>query len=386
MKRLLCLLLTFAVAAACAAPAGGENIPSRLSLFAINVRKADCLLLSSGSDLYMIDTGSPESWGQVSRYLKEQNITALTGVILTHTDGDHAGGLDALCASGLSIGNIYAPAYFTCKRAKHPAVLASEKYSIPLTFLLSGDTLPLENGEIRVLGPVVKDSETENNNSLVLLASGGGGSMLLTGDMEFPEETTLLDAGLIPKVDVLKIANHGESDATGEALIRAAAPSAAVISTNSDDEPDTPSGRVLKLLNRNSVRMACTQNASSGVLAVLENGQVSLELIQSEQLPDAPHDIHLSGKDNITDTVSLMNTGDAQTDISGWYLLSERGGEIFVFPAGTVLPAGGSFVVSSLSSDDTGHFVWQEKNVWHNKKDDRALLYDAYGRLIDMLD
>ncbi|MCQ2457554.1 MAG: MBL fold metallo-hydrolase [Clostridia bacterium] len=386
MKRLLCLLLTFTLVVTCAVYAYGENAVSRLTLFALNVRKADCLLLSSGDDLYMIDTGSAESWGQVSRYLKEQSITSLKGVILTHTDADHAGGLDALCASGLSIGAIYTPVYFTCKRKKHPAVLSSDKYGIPLTFLVSGDTLPLENGEIRVLGPVVRDDEIENNNSLVLLVSGAGGSMLLTGDMEFPEEKTLLDANLIPKVDLLKIANHGESDATSEALLRAAAPSAAVISTNSDDEPDTPSGRVLKLLNRDSVRMACTQNASSGVLAVLENGQVTLEPVQSDPLPDAPRDVRLTGKDNIRDTVSLMNTGDGQADISGWYLLSERGGEIFVFPAGTVLPAGGSVTVSTLASDEAGHFVWQEKNVWHNKKDDRALLYDAYGRLIDVLD
>ena len=39
-------------------PAGccGED---GITLFAVNVRKADCLLLQSGQDIYMIDTGAP---------------------------------------------------------------------------------------------------------------------------------------------------------------------------------------------------------------------------------------------------------------------------------------------------------------------------------------
>ena len=99
-----------------------------------------------------------------------------------------------------------------------------------------------------LIGPLEKDEELENNNSLVLLAEGGGGSMLLTGDMEFPEESSLLNAGAIPRADVLKIGNHGEGDATSNAFVNAVQPSLAVISTNSDDEPDTPSPRVLRLL------------------------------------------------------------------------------------------------------------------------------------------
>ena len=43
--------------------------------------------------------------------------------------------------------------------------------------------------------------------------------MLLAGDMEFPEEESLMAAGLIPHADVLKIGNHGEDDATSEAYM-----------------------------------------------------------------------------------------------------------------------------------------------------------------------
>ena len=122
------------------------------------------------------------------------------------------------------------------------------------------------------------NEEAENCNSLVLLAEGGGGSILLTGDMEFPEEDSLLKAGLIPQVDVIKIGNHGEGDATSTQLIVTAAPSLAVISTNSDDEPDTPDPRVLQLLRQQNIRVLLTQDSVQGVLVTLKGGEILTEI------------------------------------------------------------------------------------------------------------
>ena len=61
------------------------------------------------------------------------------------------------------------------------------------TRLKAGDVLPLGEGLLRVIGPLTQ-SETENCNSLVLVAEASGGKMLLAGDMEFPEENSLLNA------------------------------------------------------------------------------------------------------------------------------------------------------------------------------------------------
>ena len=158
-----------------------------LTLFAINVRKADCLLLMSGEDVYMIDTGSAASWGQVSAALKSLGITRLKGVILTHTDDDHSGGLMALADSDVEVEAWYTSAWYAdVKTSKHPARLAAQRDGQEVIWLSCGNELPLDSGKLSVLGPV-SESETENCNSVVLLAEGGGGSILLTGDMEFPE-------------------------------------------------------------------------------------------------------------------------------------------------------------------------------------------------------
>ena len=259
----------------------GETAEEKeMSLLAINVRKADALLLRCGKSAYLIDTGAKKSADDMRNVLRSEGITRLTGVILTHTHADHVGGLKALLESEIEVENIYTSKYYVLKKedGKHPVDKAIRKTDYEVTYLAAGDTLPLDGGKLTVVGPLEKNEEAENCNSLVLLAEGGGGSILLTGDMEFPEEASLLNAGLIPHADVLKIANHGESDATSDALVAAVSPSLAVISTNTIDEPDTPDLRVMRLLSGANIPVLVTQDSEQGILITLRDGEVITEI------------------------------------------------------------------------------------------------------------
>ena len=144
--------------------------------------------------------------------------------------------------------------------------------------LQGGDQLPLDGGELRVLGPLHEARDKEDNNSLVLFARAAGGSMLLAGDMEFPEESDLLSAGVIPQADVLKIGNHGDNDATSEALLNAVQPKVAVISTSTDEKSSTPSSRVLRLLSKWNVEVFQTQEAKTGILVTIRDGNIDVEI------------------------------------------------------------------------------------------------------------
>ena len=280
MKKILITLLSFLCFFPIVPTAAGDEFSPEMSLLAINVRKADALLLRCGESAYLIDTGTKKEADTLLGVLRNEGITRLTGVILTHTHADHVGGLKALVSSGIEIENIYASGYYVLKKegGKHPAEKALKKTDYSITWLTGGDTLPLDGGKLTVLGPLEKNEETENNNSLVLLAEGGGGSILLTGDMEFPEESSLIHAGVIPQVDVIKIGNHGEGDATSAQLIATALPKLAVISTNSEDEPDTPDPRVVRLLAQQEIQILYTQDAAQGILVTLKNGTIETEI------------------------------------------------------------------------------------------------------------
>ncbi len=270
---ILLLLLLFPV------PAGLQAEEAEMTLLAINVRKADALLLRYGESVYLIDTGTKKGADELLDALRREGVAELTGVILTHTHADHAGGLKALLESEIIVGGIYTSGYYVLKKedGKHPVDKAIKKTDYEAVYLFAGDTLPFDGGKLTVLGPIEK-SETENCNSLVLLAEGAGGSILLTGDMEFPEEESLLKAGVIPRADVLKIGNHGEGDATGDALVDAVQPRLAVISTNSEDEPDTPDPRVIRLLAARNIPVLVTEDAETGVLVTIRDGKIITEM------------------------------------------------------------------------------------------------------------
>lgn len=279
MRKLVCfLLLCFFLFQTAICESVNPNDTQELSLMAINVGKADCLLLRSGETAYLIDTGTKKTANQVLKILYACGIDHLNGIILTHTHADHVGGLKTIIESEFPADAVYAPSFYALKKedGKHPIEKALKKTEMTVVWLNPGDEIPLDGGHIQVLGPVEK-SEIENNNSLVLLVEGGGGTILLTGDMEFPEEQTLLQRGILNHVDVLKIGNHGEGDATSKALIAATTPSLAIISTNTKEEPDTPDPRVIRLLEQYQIPVVQTQDSDTGVLITIKDGQVLTE-------------------------------------------------------------------------------------------------------------
>lgn len=241
MKRLLAALLALMMLltmTSCAAPDAAET-DDKLTLVAFNVGKADALLLTSGDTAYLIDTGTEDSWADLSRALEALGVTHMTGVIVTHMDKDHYGGAKQLAESDIAIDGWYASwAWEKEKWKKHPVVKAAAVRGEEITLLKPGDTL--SDGLLTVIGPIQEREESENDNSLVLVASGGGGKMLLTGDMEYDEENDLLAAGVIPSCEVLKVGHHGRDDATSAALVAAVQPKVAVISTSSVILPESP--------------------------------------------------------------------------------------------------------------------------------------------------
>jgi competence protein ComEC len=280
----LILLLVF-ILSSLLAPAAAAGAGEEMSLYVLNVGKADSMILRSGENIYLIDTGRGSTMDVTESALKEEGITHLDAVIITHMDSDHVGGLKKLLKSDVTLDHIYVPAYFLQeeKDKENPAIKAAEKQGRETEILEAGQTLPLGEGKITVLGPISPATDKEDNNSLVLLAEAAGGSILLGGDMEFPEEASLLRAGVIPRADVLKVGNHGDDDATSPALLSAVQPKAAVISTSTEEKASTPAKRVLKALEAWNTQVYQTQEAEWGIRATVRDGEITAERL--DRLP-----------------------------------------------------------------------------------------------------
>ena len=253
---------------------------AQVELFAVNVGKGDALVVRAGDYTCLIDTGKEKAQEQLEVALKALGVEALDAVFITHTDKDHTGGLKWLRESDIEIRAIYASRYYPgTTEKKHPAVKAAKKLDLEVQWLGAGDSVPLgDSGAVfHVLAPAMEIPDDEDDNSLVMMLDSPDGRILFTGDMEHTEEAALLASGADLRCDVLKVANHGDSDATSAALIAACAPVAAVISTDSTEKPGTPDPGIVRNLQSIGCAVCVTQDASLGVRIALDGGRVAVE-------------------------------------------------------------------------------------------------------------
>lgn len=367
----LCLLLTASAAA-------------ETWMYAVSAGKADAILLGGDGWAALVDAGYARSRGKILAAMRQMGVTRLDAVFLTHTDRDHAEGLQWLAESEIEVGAWYASAMFMgVKEKKHPAVQAAKVRNQEVVWLRAGDSVPLENAVFSVLAPSEPASDKDNNNSLVMMLESADGRVLLAGDMELPEEEILLGSGADLSCDVLKTANHGDDDANSEAFLRAAAPEIAVFSTSSAEKPGTPNPATVAALESLGAQVCVTESCTGGVLTRLSGGETSVEWVN---LPEPETGVRIERVEPGADRITLANDGTADADLSGWMLVSEKGNEWFVLPEGTTIAAGGRLILGTNSTDGAFDLLWDDKKVVHKSKTDLFTLYDANGMTVDAMD
>ena len=379
MKRFICLhVLLF-----CSLSLPAAHSEGGLALFAVNVGKGDALLISSNGHSILVDTGYVWNMGGILEAMRYLNVDSLDAVFVTHTDKDHVGGLDWLSSSGIPIGAWYSSAEYAdvSKESKHPAVKAAALRGENVQWLRSGSVVTIGDMRLDVLAPSVS-SDNENDNSLVMMLSSPDGRILLAGDMEFGEEALLLADHPDLNCDVLKVPNHADNDAASEAFLTACAPEMAVISTSSLEKPETPDPRILAVLEMLGTKVFVTQQATGGICIKLHNGDPIAEAVN---YADPPSGIAISEVHAEEDYIVVKNSSGTDLDLSGWYLISERGLEYWSFPAGSVLAAGASCTIGTRSTRFPTDYSWDDKNVVHKSKSDLIGLFFVNGLQVSVM-
>lgn len=383
LLRALSLLVSILLLTSCGA---GISEGQSVTLFAASVGKGDALLITVDGCACLIDAGKPHARGKVLSAMAVMGITQLDAVFLTHTDNDHAGGLAWLADSDIPVGAWYAPALYTgVKPKKHPLSQAAAARGQEARWLQRGDAVPIgDTGAVlRVLAPATLFTDKDDNNSLVMMLDTAQGRMLLTGDMELPEEADLLARGDDLSCAVLKAPNHGDSDTLSRAFAEAASAQVAVISTDGEEKPGTPDPGVVARLNAAGATCCVTEDATLGLRVTLDGGKATVAYVNIDA-PEASGPVVQSVVPG-DDLITIVNYG-ADCDLTGWYLCSDRGNELFPFPDGCTLRAGQSLTVGTRSSKDGYDLLWDDKKVVHKSKRDTITLYDRYGRYVDARD
>ena len=206
----------------------------------LDVGQGQCLLLQSKGRIYMVDCGGDSdarSADAAAEMLLSQGYSHIDGLILTHTDRDHAGGAENF------LSRIRTDLLILPEPAESMAVPEQTQVVIASQDLQITDA----NTTISVFAPVFHGED--NEMSLCVLFDTEKCDILITGDRNAFGERSLLRHADIPDVDILVAGHHGSRYSTCEELLSVARPEIVCISAGEDNPYGHPAPEVLERLS-----------------------------------------------------------------------------------------------------------------------------------------
>ena len=203
-----------------------EPLTDECRVTVLDVGQGQCILLQSRGRSYLVDCGGDDDADAAdlaAETLLSQGITRLDGVIITHGDRDHAGGMGNLLER-IDTDLLLLPGY---DEAAENGELANRTRGM-VVYVTEDREITCGDVKITVFGPIFP--EDSNENSLCVLFSTENCDILITGDRSGVGERSLLRRVELPEVDVLIAGHHGSKYSTSAELLDAVRPDIVIIS------------------------------------------------------------------------------------------------------------------------------------------------------------
>ncbi|XOV77580.1 MAG: DNA internalization-related competence protein ComEC/Rec2 [Aestuariibacter sp.] len=256
--------LVFVVPALSQFATSGQYVPSKNQLQSIwklhvfDVGQGLAMAIERGPHILLVDTGAsfPSGFSMSNAvlipFLKARGVHYLPGLIVSHDDNDHAGGLEDLL-------QVY-PVAKIIRSGQGCNAGSSEQW---------------HGLEIIYLWPEVASGKIDNHHSCVLKISDGQHSILLPGDIEKRAEKLLLqrNSGNL-RANVLIAPHHGSNTSSSSAFLKAVAPDLAVFAQGFGNRWGFPAKEVI----------ARYQQLDIKTLRTSFNGQITLVFVPQQPM------------------------------------------------------------------------------------------------------
>lgn len=187
----------------------------------LDVGQGDASLLQSGGQTLLLDGGSTSQKNVgtyvILPYIKQQGISCLEAVVLTHTDQDHINGVTEVLDEGkkgwLTVKNLMYPYWMEGTEQGKQLKKLAEEAGASCRKIRAGDRLTIGKAEAVVLYPKEQEKIAEPNaGSLVLFWKWEGVRAMFTGDLPEEKERELLQN--LPACEILQVGHHGSATST----------------------------------------------------------------------------------------------------------------------------------------------------------------------------
>ena len=252
----------------------------------LDVGQGDASLLQSGGQTLLLDGGSTSQKNVgtyvILPYIKQQGISCLEAVVLTHTDQDHINGVTEVLEEGkkgwLTVKNLMYPYWMEGTEQGKQLKKLAEEAGASCRKIRAGDRLTIGKAEAVVLYPKEQEKIAEPNaGSLVLFWKWEGVRAMFTGDLPEEKERELLQN--LPACEILQVGHHGSATSTCREFLEQVQPSLAVISCAMKNRYGHPSPDTVDRLKKTGCEIRYTMR--SGAITIRKRGR---EILVTEYL------------------------------------------------------------------------------------------------------
>lgn len=235
----------------------GSDITAAASVYFLDVGQGDSELIVTDSAAVLIDAGETGQGRVVLSDLHDIGVTTLDWIICTHPHADHIGGFSEILAyaqeySDLTVENVLVP---VLPDDMIPTTRTYENFldGVEANGLTLTEAAPMQidlgSATLKIIPSPGEDYSSLNDYSTCACLTCGDTSFFFTGDASEPEEEDLLEQGVVPRADVLKVGHHGSRESSATEFLAAVQPQAAVISCGADNSYGHPTAEALARLN-----------------------------------------------------------------------------------------------------------------------------------------